>query len=70
MAPIHSDEGAKALSMESAAIDFGREAFAHLKAIVVDQGGLALLTIANVGKEKGVVDTGDQDAFIAAAKTR
>jgi catalase len=70
MAPIHSDEGAKALSMESAAIDFVRDAFAHLKAIAVDKGGLALLKVANVGKDKGVVDAGDQEAFIAAAKTR
>src|ERR1035437_8223198 len=39
---ILSDEGAKALSMESAAIDFVRDAFGHLKAIVADKGGQAL----------------------------
>jgi hypothetical protein len=39
VAVILSDEGAKALSMESAAIDFVRDAFGHLKAIAVDKGG-------------------------------
>ena len=56
--------------MESAAIDFVRDAFGHLKAIAVDKGGQALLKIANVGHDAGVVDTNDKDAFIAAAKTR
>ena len=70
VAVILSDEGAKALSMEGAAIDFVRDAFGHLKAIAVDKGGQALLKIANVGQDAGVVDTNDKDAFIAAAKTR
>jgi catalase len=70
VAVILSDKGAKGLSMESAAIDFVRDAFSHLKAIAVDKGGQALLKIANVGKDTGVVDANDKDAFIAAAKTR
>jgi len=70
VAVILSDEGAKALSMESAAIDFVRDAFGHLKAIAVDQGGQTLLRIAHVGQDAGVVDTNDKEAFIAAAKTR
>lgn len=70
VAVILSDEGAKALSMESAAIDFVRDAFGHLKAIAVDKGGRALLKTANVGQDAGIVDTNDKDAFIAAAKTR
>jgi catalase len=70
VAVILSDEGAKALSMESAAIDFVRDAFGHLKAIAVDKGGQALLNIANVGQDAGVVDANDQGTFIAAAKTR
>ena len=37
VAVILSDEGAKALSMESAVIDFVRDAFGHLKAIGVDR---------------------------------
>src|SRR5512140_3223076 len=70
VAVILSDEGASAMSMEGAAIDFVRDAFGHLKAIAVDKGGQALLKIANVGQDAGVVDAKDKDAFIAAAKTR
>jgi len=70
VAVILSDSGAKTLSMEGAAIDFVRDAFGHLKAIAVDQGGGTLLKIANVEQDAGVVDTNDEDVFIAAAKTR
>ncbi|HUW28935.1 MAG TPA: catalase [Sulfuriferula sp.] len=70
VAVILSDDGAKALSKEGAAIDFVRDAFGHLKAIAVDKGGQALLKKANVGQDAGVVDANDKDAFIAAAKTR
>jgi catalase len=70
VAIILSDEGVKALSIESAAIDFVRDAFGHLKAIAVDKGGQALLKIANVGQDAGVLDANDKEAFIAAAKTR
>jgi catalase len=70
VAVVLSDEGAKALSKESAAIDFVRDAFGHLKAVAVDKGGQALLRIANVGQDAGVVDANNKDAFIAAAKTR
>jgi catalase len=70
VAVILSDAGAKALSMESAAIDFVRDAFGHLKAIAADKGGQALLRRANVGRDAGVVDANDKDAFISAAKTR
>ncbi len=70
VAVILSDKGAEALSMESAAIDFVRDAFGHLKAIAVDKGGQSLLETANVGHDAGIVDVNDKDAFIAAAKTR
>lgn len=70
VAVILSDEGAQALLAESAAIDFVRDAFGHLKAIAADKGGQALLKTANIGRDAGVVDTKDKDAFIAAAKTR
>ena len=70
VAVILSDEGAKTLLVEGAAIDFVRDAFGHLKAIAADKGGHALLKKAGVGQEAGVVDTNDKDAFIAAAKTR
>ncbi len=70
VAVILSEKGANALSMESAAIDFVRDAFGHLKAIAVDQGGQMLLKIANVEQDAGVVNANNKDAFIAAAKTR
>lgn len=70
VAVILSDKGVKELSMESAAIDFVRDAFGHLKAIAADKGGQALLKIANIGQDAGVVDANDKEAFIAAAKTR
>jgi catalase len=56
--------------MESAAIDFARDAFGHLKAIAVDKGGRALLKAANVGEDEGVVDATETAVFVAAAKTR
>ena len=70
VAVILSDEGAKALSKESAAIGFVRDAFGHLKGIAADKGGQVLLKAASVGKDAGVVDASDKDAFITAAKTR
>ena len=70
VAVILSEAGASALAKEGAAVDFVRDAFGHLKAIAIDKGGRALLRAANVGKDAGVVDSNDKDAFIAAAKTR
>ncbi|MEO5930891.1 MAG: catalase [Candidatus Kapaibacterium sp.] len=70
VAVILSDAGAKALSSESAAIDFVRDAFGHLKAIAVDSGGRTLLKKAQIKQDAGVVDADNQDAFIDAAKTR
>ena len=70
VAVILSDEGAKMLAKESAAIDFVRDAFAHLKAIAVDEGGQALLKSAGIPQDEGVVDANDKNAFITAAKTR
>ena len=64
------NRGAKELSRESAAIDFVRDAFGHLKAIAADKGGFALLKVANIGQDAGVMDTDSKDAFITAAKTR
>jgi catalase len=70
VAVVLSEEGANTLSKESAAIEFVRDAFGHLKAIAADKGGQMLLKAANVGKDAGVVDTNATDTFIAAAKTR
>jgi catalase len=70
VAIILSDEGAKALSLESAAVDFVRDAFGHLKAIGADEGAQALLKAANIGQDAGVVSANDENAFLAAAKIR
>ncbi len=70
VAIVLSNEGAKTLSTESAAIDFIRDAFGHLKAIAVDNGGEVLVNKANITADKGVVNVSDIEAFISAAKTR
>ena len=70
VAVILSAEGAKALSLESAAIDFVRDDFGQLKAIAADEGGQTLLQKANVGKDAGVLFFNGEDEFITAAKTR
>jgi catalase len=70
VAIVLSDEGAKALSLESAAVDFVRDAFGHLKAIAADKGAQSLLKTAKIGHDAGVVSANDETAFIAAAKTR
>jgi catalase len=70
VAVILSDRGAKALASESAAVDFVRDAFGHLKAIAVDAGGATLLQVAGVEPDAGVVDIKDRKGFIAAAMKR
>jgi catalase len=44
--------------------------FDAVAVVLSDEGGRALLKIANVGQDAGIVDVNDKDAFIAAAKTR
>ena len=70
VAIILSDKGAQALVTESAAIDFVRDAFGHLKAIAADKGAQKLLQKANIVMDAGVVNATNESAFIAAAKTR
>lgn len=70
IAIILSNEGAKSLSMEAAAIDFVRDAYGHLKAIAVDKGGEVLVKSANIHVDAGVLDVLEIDDFISAAKTR
>ena len=70
VAIILSSEGAKTLSTESAAIDFIRDAFGHLKAIAIDNGGQVLLAKAGITADKGVVNVAEIEIFITAAKTR
>ncbi len=70
VAVILSDDGVKTLSLESASIDFVRDAYGHLKAIAIDKGGQELLKLANVGEDVAVVSADDVEGFVAAAKTR
>ena len=70
VAIILSEAGAKTLAHESAALDFVRDAFGHLKAIAADAGGQALLQAANIQPDAGVVAASNAAAFVTAAKTR
>ncbi|MEO6352550.1 MAG: catalase [Burkholderiaceae bacterium] len=70
IAVILSNEGAQLLGKESAAVDFVRDAFGHLKAIAVDNGGLALFQKMNIPRDNGVVDISDMAGFISMAMTR
>jgi catalase len=70
VAIVLSKEGATALTKESAAVDFVRDAFGHLKAIAADAGAKILLDKAGVVTDNGVMAATDTKAFLAAAKTR
>ena len=70
VAIVLAEAAAAKLSKESAAVDFAAFAWAHLKAIAFDPGAAPLLEAGNVGKDAGIVEAGDTNAFIAAAKTR
>ncbi|MBD9368628.1 catalase [Xanthomonas sp. XNM01] len=70
VAVVLSADSGKKLAKEAAAVDFVRDAFGHLKAIAADAGAQAVLKAGGVGRDAGVVDAGNVDAFIAAAKTR
>ena len=70
VAIILSSASAAMLTKEGAAIDFVRDAFAHLKAIAVDSGGKILLDTAGVVADAGVVTAEDLKGFLSAAKTR
>lgn len=70
VAVILSADGVAELENESAAIDFMRDAFGHLKAMVVDAGGRRLLEAAGVKPDDGVFASSAIDAFVNGAKTR
>jgi catalase len=74
VAVIASAEGGAMLATQSAAVDFVRDAFAHLKVIGTTKGARALLQAAGVGSEAdaGVIaldGRGAADAFVKVAKT-
>ncbi len=70
VAILLSEDGARRLSTESAAIDFVRDAFGHLKALAIDRGGQVLLQAAGIRPDAGVITADDVAAFLAVAKTR
>ena len=70
VAVILSRDGEQALRHDPKAMDFVRDAFAHLKTIGADAGGHGLLQHARITDDAGVVDAKNVKAFIAAAKTR
>ena len=70
VAVILSAAQAQALAGDGAAIDFVRDAFGHLKAIAVDEGGQALLQRAGVSPDEGVVAAQRTREFIERAMTR
>ena len=70
IAIILSAEAAALLGKDGAAIDFVRDAFAHLKAITIDPGGAALLKKSGVMPDAGVIGIDLPERLIAAAKTR
>lgn len=70
VAVVLSADAASDLCNESAAVDFLRDAYGHLKAIAYDDGAQVLLDKAGVAKDDGVVSVQDIEPFLDAAKTR
>lgn len=70
VAILLSKTSAERLQRESAAKGFVTDAFVHLKAIALDEGGRALLNACGIAPDAGVVDAEDVQSFIRVAKTR
>ncbi|MFC3110587.1 catalase [Undibacterium arcticum] len=70
VAIVLSEDAAKLLSEDAAAVDFVRDAYAHLKAIAATSASKTLLQKAGIAKDDGVLGSSDTGGFIAAAKTR
>jgi len=67
---VLSDDAGTQLAKDSAAVDFVRDAYGHLKAIAANGGAQAVLKAAGVAKDSGIVAADDISGFIKAAKTR
>ncbi|GAA4785137.1 catalase [Lysobacter hankyongensis] len=61
---------AETLAKDSAATDWFRDAFGHLKAIAACKGTHIILKAAGIKPDAGVVPPEDVDAFLALARTR
>ncbi|PZU00625.1 MAG: catalase HPII [Brevundimonas sp.] len=71
VAVVLSDDGCATLMNESAAVDFVKDAFGHLKAIGHTPEAQPLLDKAGVEPDAGVIDLAkDADGFLAPARTR
>jgi catalase len=70
VAVVLSGAGAKALFNDAPALEFVRDAFAHLKAMALDDGGEALFKKAGLNPDAAVLSAADVSGFVLAAKTR
>ena len=70
VALVLSESAANALAKDSAAVDFVRDAFGHLKAVGYDTGAEALLQAAGIDRDAAVVALNKLQQFMDAAKTR
>lgn len=70
VALVLCDKAGQQLAHDATAIDFVRDAYAHLKAIAADPGAQVLLQAADVHKDAGITTADDVDGFIEAAMTR
>lgn len=70
IALILAESEARRLSRDADALEFVRDAFAHLKAIAADAGGRALMKAAGVEADAWVMDAHDVKDFVSAATTR
>ena len=70
VASVLSPEMGTRLARETAAVDWFRDAFGHLKAIAACKGTQAILQAGGIAPDAGVVDPADVQSFLAAAQTR
>lgn len=66
---LSTEESAR-LAKEAAAVDWLRDAFAHLKAIGINDEARTLLKAGGIKADAGVIDASKVADFMAAAKTR
>lgn len=70
VALVLTTDQARSLTKESAAVDFVRDAYGHLKAIGLTEGAKPLIEAARVEADEGVLALDDLDRFITSARTR
>jgi catalase len=71
VAVVLSVEQAQAMALDAAACDWVRDAYGHLKALLVDAGGQALLDLNGLAADEAVLDACTQlDEFVQSAGAR